>query len=78
MKQISKGGGPTKIRERLKDEFRSKYGDLDDADLQGYNNNNNYNYNNNSSNNNNNNSNTVKLKTKQKIFLFFLKKFFFF
>ena len=37
MKQISKGGGPTKIRERLKEEFRSKYGDLDDADLQGNN-----------------------------------------
>lgn len=35
MKQLSQGGGPTKIRERLQAEFRSKYGDLDDGDLQG-------------------------------------------
>jgi len=34
MKQLSKGGGPAKIRDRLKEEFRGKFGDnLSDDEL---------------------------------------------
>jgi hypothetical protein len=35
MNQLSKGGGPAKIQERLKEEFKNKYGSsLSDGDLQ--------------------------------------------
>lgn len=33
MKQISSGGGPSKITENLRKEFKSRYGDLSDAEL---------------------------------------------
>ena len=34
MKQLSKGGGPSKIKERLKEEYQRKYGsDLTDEQL---------------------------------------------
>lgn len=33
MRQISKGGGPTQLTERLRQQFKAKYGDLSDAEL---------------------------------------------
>lgn len=33
MKQLSKGGGPSKIKDRLRDEYKKKFGDLPDDEL---------------------------------------------
>ena len=33
MKQLSKGGGPAKIRDRLREEYQKKYGNISDEEL---------------------------------------------
>lgn len=33
LRQLSEGGGPAKIRDRVKSEFKARYGDVDDEEL---------------------------------------------